>query len=307
MVANEYSKHLAHDHIPGATKPPRSTDADSVDVLPPEQPPRVGCTTDGKGDVEIVIHRQRSAHHLDVDVRAASGTAGEGCDDDAPPPPPPPGLDAEERRSAECPCLDTWSYGTEMFSGCVATEDRKQPWCATRECGHCGDDKVSSNCWVTCDDFSSPPPPPSTPAPPPPAPPEVDTTKDVEGGGSAGGAGEGRGKQAPATPAAADAGKAGARSGNYSHAALVPLQRAAWEVEAAEKKLAQQQKAIRTDQRAVKSLEAAADAPAAGFGRMIRSLPLAVAVLAALVTALALTILCMGLRTREQLQERAPR
>ena len=116
MVANEYSKHLAHDHIPGATKPPRSTDADSVDVLPPEQPPRVGCTTDGKGDVEIVIHRQRSAHHLDVDVRAASGTAGEGCDDDAPPPPP-PGLDAEERRSAECPCLDTWSYGTEMLSG----------------------------------------------------------------------------------------------------------------------------------------------------------------------------------------------
>ena len=53
-----------------------------------------------------------------------------------------------------------------------------------------------------------------------------------------------------------------------------------WEVEAAEKKLAQQQKAIQTDQRAVKSLEAAADAPAAGFGRMIRSLPLAVAVAA---------------------------
>ena len=129
----------------------------------------------------------------------------------------------------------------------------------------------------------------------------------MEGGGSAGGTGEGGGKQAPATPAAADAGKAGARSGNYSHAALVPLQRAAWEVEAAEKKLAQQQKAIQTDQRAVKSLEAAADAPAAGFGRMLRSLPLAVAVLAALVTALALTILCMGLRTREQLQERAPR
>jgi len=151
-----------------------STDGDTVDVASDKfEPARTGCNENaGRGDVEIVIHSGKHPQHLKVDVQADCG------DTTLPPPPPPPPpepspLDEEEERSKRCPCLDTWSYESKLYSGCVATKDWPQPWCATEKCGQCGESKVSSGCWISCGTFASPAPPPSpalspTPAPPPP-------------------------------------------------------------------------------------------------------------------------------------------
>jgi len=56
-----------------------------------------------------------------------------------------------------CPCLDTFTYKSSIYSGCIATDGWDRPWCATENCGTCGNTMISSNCWKFCGSFDESP------------------------------------------------------------------------------------------------------------------------------------------------------
>ena len=137
QVVNHY-----HRHIPSSSSwesPMNSTAGDAVDFL---------SNSAGKGGPKIVITLQGGEDQssdtpeivIGVKRRAATGTS-----------------TSVHSQDESCPCLDTFTYKSSIYSGCIATDGWDRPWCATEGCGTCGNSMISSTCWKYCGTFDETP------------------------------------------------------------------------------------------------------------------------------------------------------
>ncbi|EKX35584.1 hypothetical protein GUITHDRAFT_118287 [Guillardia theta CCMP2712] len=137
-VVNHYYRHIPSSH--SWESPMNSTAGDAVDFL---------SNSAGKGGSKIVITLQGGEDQssdtpeivIGVKRRAAAGTSTSVLSQDE-----------------SCPCLDTFTYKSSIYSGCIATDGWDRPWCATEGCGTCGNSMISSSCWKFCGTFDETPP-----------------------------------------------------------------------------------------------------------------------------------------------------